>query len=164
MSLINDALKQTQKIQPQNPPASPPPLPPVECKKTGGHRWLAPGIIILLLVAAGIFVGLSLSKPTPLAASAKPDTNSLAALAAPKPVVVTNAETNTIPEVVAPPKPPEPKLQGILFAATRPCAIVNGQTVYVGDSISEFRVAAISKDSITLRNGTETRVLSLNPQ
>ena len=164
MSLINDALKQTQKIQPQNPPASPPPLPPVECKKTGGHGWLVPGIIVLLLVAAGIFVRLSLSKPTPLAASVRPDTNLPAVLTTPKPAVVTNIETNTTPVVVVPPKPPEPKLQGVLFAATRPCAIVSGQTVFVGDRINEFRVVAISRDSVTMRSETETKVLSLNPQ
>jgi len=168
MSLINDALKQTQRIQPQNQPANPPPLPPVESKQKEPPGWLVPGIIILLLVAAGIFVGLSLSKPTPLAASARPDTNSPAALTASKPVavpaIVTNAETNTVPIAVAPPKPPEPKLQGILFAATRPCAIVSGQTVFVGDRINEFRVTVISKDSITLQNQTATKVLSLNPR
>ncbi len=63
---------------------------------------------------------------------------------------------------MVPPKPPEPKLQGILFAAARPCAIVSGKTVFVGDRVGEFRVAAISKDDLTLQSETETKVLSLS--
>ena len=170
MSLINDALKQTQKIQQQNPPPlNPPPLPPVESHSQEGLGWLVPGIIVLLLAAVGIFVGVSLSKPARLAASAMPATNPPPITAtAPKPAVtsavISNVATNVAPITVAPPKPPEPKLQGILFAAARPCAIVNGQTVFVGDQVGKLRVAAISKDSVTLQNETETNVLSLNPQ
>jgi hypothetical protein len=167
MSLINDALKQTKQARPPNPPSNPPPLPPVETHSPEGLGWLVPGIIVLLLAAAGIFVGLLLSKPARLAASAMP-----AAVTAPKPVqtvalaptVVTKIASNASPVVVAPPKPPAPKLQGILFAVTRPCAIVNGRTVFVGDRINEFRVMAISRDDVTLQSATETNVLSLSPQ
>jgi hypothetical protein len=60
------------------------------------------------------------------------------------------------------PTRPEPRLQGILFATTRPCAILNGKTVFVGDQINEFRVTVISKDSVTLQSATETKVLSLS--
>lgn len=174
MSLINDALKQTQKIQQQNPPPSkPPPLPPVEPHAPEGLGWLVPGIIVLLLAAMGIFAGVSLSKPTRLAASAMPATNSPpVAATAPRPVqtvavapmAVTNVTSNASPVVTIPPKLPEPKLQGILFAATRPCAIVSGQTVFVGDQVGKLRVAAISKDSVTLQNEAETNVLSLSLQ
>ena len=66
------------------------------------------------------------------------------------------------PQRSHPPTPPEPKLQGILFAASRPWAIVNGKTVFVGDQIGEFRVTAISKDSVTLQSETATNVLSLS--
>ena len=167
MSLINDALKQTRQMQQQSSPSKPPSLPPVESNRRENPGWLVPGIIVLLL-AAGIFAGLSLFKPTPLTANAIPATNSLTVSTVPKPVVVpavaTNVAANTTVVAVTPPTPPEPKLQGILFAATRPCAIVSGQTVFVGDRINEFHVVAISRDRVTLRSKTETRVLSLNPR
>jgi hypothetical protein len=162
MSLINDALKQARQSLPQNPPAGPPPPAPIESAARGGMSWLAPVMIILFLAAAGIFIGLSLSKPVPLVAATRP----VAPVPpAPQPVaVVTNAAVAVSNTVVAaaPPKPPEPKLQGILFDATRPCAIVSGRTVHVGDFAGGLRVAAISQNSITLQNETETNVLSLN--
>lgn len=157
MSLINDALKQAKQSRPQNPPADPP-LPPVESALHGGVGWLVPAVIILLLVAAGIFIGLSLSKPTPLAASAPPPVAVTRQVAS----AVTNAPPGSNTVAAVPPKPPEPKLQGILFDATRPCAIVSGLTVFVGDRVDKFRVTAISRDSITLQSETETKVLSLS--
>ena len=67
MSLINDALKQARQSQPNNPPSgSPPPLSPVESASRGGINWFLLALIVLLLVAAGFFFGLSLSKPAPL--------------------------------------------------------------------------------------------------
>lgn len=173
MSLINDALKQTKQARQQSPPSNPPPLPPVESAAQEGLGWLVPGIVVLLLVVAGIFVGLSLSKPTPLSASAMPaiHTPPLAVPATKQvepvsitPPVVTNTAVTSNSLAVVPPKPPEPKLQGILFAAMRPCAIVNGKTVFAGDHVGEFCVAAILKDSVMLQSGTKTNVLSLSPR
>jgi len=162
MSLINDALKQASQSRPKNPPSDPPPLAPVVSTSRGDMSWLAPVMIILFLAAAGIFIGLSLSKPVPLVAAThpvepvSPDQQRVA--------VATNtaaAVPNTV-VATAPPKPPEPKLQGILFDAARPCAIVNGRTVYVGDYVGGFRVAAISQAGVKLQNETETNVLSLS--
>lgn len=174
MSLINDALKQTKQVRPESPPVNPPPLSPVESAAPEGLGWLLPGLVVLLLVAAGVIVGLSLFKPVPLAASAAPVPRPRPAVVAPatqhvQSVAVTlPAPTNAPPAsntvVVLPPKPPEPKLEGILFAASRPCAIVNGRTVFVGDFVGKFRVAAILKDSVTLHDKTETKVLSLKPR
>lgn len=176
MSLINDALKQTQQVQPKTPPPSPPPLSPIESTPHEGLGWLVPGIVILLVVTASVLIGLSLFKPVPLAASALPvaHTPPVVAPATPAmqqvepvavaPPVVTNAVSAPNSVAVIPPKPPEPKLQGILFSATRPCAIVSGRTVYVGDRINKFRVKVITRESITLQSDTETKVLSLNPQ
>lgn len=163
MSLINDALKQTRQSRPQNPPSHPPPLAPVASACQSGGSWLAPVIILLLFAAAGIFIGLSLSKHAPSAAS----TPLLAATrkaATAVPSVVAHPPPDTITATTTPPKPPELKLQGILFAAARPCAIVSGKTVFVGDHVGEFRVAAILKNSITLQSGSATKVLSLSPQ
>jgi hypothetical protein len=159
MSLINDALKQTKQSQPQNPPPPPPALPPVESAPAGGGNWLVPVVIILLFAAAGIFVGLSLSRralPVAAASKVKP-----VAVVLP---VVTHPPPGSNSVAVVTPKPPEPRLQGILLAMTRPCAIISGKTVFVGDQVDGLRVAAISKDSVTLQNETETKVLSLSPR
>jgi hypothetical protein len=124
-------------------------------------------LIILLLAAAGIFIALSRPKPAPPAASAPviAATQQVASVAVPVvPPAVTNAPPATNIVAVVPARPPEPKLQGILYDARRPCAIVSGQTVFVGDQVAEFRVTAISHDDVTLQSGTETNVLSLNRQ
>ena len=185
MSLINDALKQIKQARQQSPTSNPPLL-PVESDEPDGFGWVLAGIIILLVAAAGVFVGVSLSKPAPSVPSATPPKTHLVPVTTPamqplrtadaapivtnptKRVAVMPPATNGTPSnsnpVVVSSKLPELKLQGILFAATQPCAIVNGQTVFVGDRVNNFRVAMISRDSITLRNQTETRVLSLNPQ
>ena len=167
MSLINDALKQVKQSRPQNPPANTPPLPPAEPAAPGNGNWLAPVMSILLVAAAGIFIGLSLSKHVPaiagvpLAAAAPHQPVKAVATTLP-PVASPPSGSNSV--VMVPPKPPEPKLQGILFDAARPCAIVSGETVFVGDRVGEFRVAAISKSDLTLQSKTETKVLSLNRQ
>jgi len=165
MSLIHDALKQTKQSQPQNPPSPPPPLSPGDAAPPGAGNWLVPVMIILLLAAAGIFIGVFLSKHAPSMASvplAAAATNQPVPAVAITPPLATNSPPGSNDVVMVPPKPPEPKLQGILFAAARPCAIMSGKTVFVGDQINEFRVAAISKDSVTLQSETATNVLSLS--
>lgn len=179
MSLINDALKQTKEAQSKTPPPVPPPLTPVESKRPSSSGWLVTGIIVLVLAVATIYTGFLLSKPARLAASAAPvaalspavrplpvatETLKIVPTVAVPPGIISNATSNVGPEVVVPPRPVAPKLQGILFATIRPCAIVNGRTVFVGDHINEFRVAAVSRNSVTLQNGMETEVLSLSPR
>ena len=170
MSLINDALKQARRSQQNNPPSIQPPLPPVESVSRGGMSWFLLVAIVLLLAVAGFFIGLSLSKHTPPVAAL-----ATAPAITPEPLPIQPAESvsNSTPVVTntpsvsnevadVPPPPPEPKLQGILFDPTRPCAIVDGTTVFVGDRAGEFRVTAISKDKVTLKSGTETKVLRLD--
>jgi hypothetical protein len=41
-------------------------------------------------------------------------------------------------------------LQGIVYAATGAWAIVDGQTVHVGDRLGDFRVKEISPRNVTL--------------
>jgi HD-like signal output (HDOD) protein len=51
------------------------------------------------------------------------------------------------------------RLNGIIFTVARPAAIVNGQTVYVGDRVSGATVAAIDRTNVTLQvNGRKTCV------
>ena len=172
MSLINDALKQARRSQQNNPPSIQPPLPPVESVSRGGMNWFLLVAIVLLLAVAGFFIGLSLSRHTPPVAALA---TSPAITPEPLPIqpaesvsnstpAVTNAPSvsNEVADVPPPPPPPEPKLQGILFDPTRPCAIVDGATVFVGDRTGEFRVTAISKDKVTLKSGTGIKVLSLD--
>jgi hypothetical protein len=174
MSLINDALKQARRSQQNNPPSGQPPLPPVESVSRGGMNWFLLVAIVLLLAVAGFFTGLSLTKHTP---PPPPPTTAPATMQATtpelspiqqvefvsnSPPVSTNTPSGSNAIAAVPPPPPEPKLQGILFDPTRPCAIVDGATVFVGDRVGEFRVTAISKDKVTLRSGTETKVLNLD--
>ena len=163
MSLINDALKQARQSQQNNPPSSSqPPLRPVESAGRGGIIWFLPTLIILLLVAAGFFFGLSLLKPTPLPTATvvkRTSARQIQVVSNSLPVV-TNATSgsNAVPVVPT----PEPKLQGILYDPTHPSAIVDGKTVFVGSRVGGFRVTAISKSGVTLKNGTETKVLRLD--
>ena len=67
--------------------------------------------------------------------------------------------TGTIPEL---PKPTLPKLQGIFYHPDRPSAVVSGKTVYVGSRAGEardFLVLEISRQSVTVANGSQTNVL-----
>jgi hypothetical protein len=172
MSLINDALKQARRSQQNNPPSIQPPLPPVESVSRGGMNWFLLVAIVLLLAVAGFFIGLSLTKHTPQPPATAPPPM-LATAPEPLPIQPAESVSNSTPVVTntpsvsnevadVPPPPPEPKLQGILFDPTRPCAIVDGTTVFVGDRAGEFRVTAISKDKVTLKSGTETKVLRLD--
>ena len=163
MSLINDALKQARQSQQNNPPSgSPPPLLLVESTLRGGINGFLLTLIILLLVAAVFFFGLSLLKlaPPPVTVSKHPPMRQIQVVSNSLPVI-TNAPSgsNAVPAV---PPLPEPKLQGILFIPTQPSAIVDGKTVFVGSRVGEFRVTAISKNDVTLKNGTETKILRLD--
>ena len=63
-----------------------------------------------------------------------------------------------------PPKTVTPKLQGIFYNPSRPAAVVNGKTVYVGSRAGEardFLVLEISRQSVTVANGSQTNVLVL---
>jgi hypothetical protein len=63
----------------------------------------------------------------------------------------------------APPPAPKPvlRLQGIVFHPTRPSAVINGKTVFVGDKVTDKRVIAIDADTVTLAGSGETNVLTL---
>jgi hypothetical protein len=109
--------------------------------------------------------------PTPPLAGAepKPSPPALSAQPAPTPAAATVAATNAVGGVAptaapsateAPPKRVL-KLQGIFYHPTRPSAIINGKSVFVGDRAGEFRVIAIERESVTLGGGGTTNILSL---
>lgn len=54
-------------------------------------------------------------------------------------------------------------LSGILWDASAPLAIINGQTLRVGDELDSFRVMQIDPDRVVLSDGVETFSLTTTP-
>jgi hypothetical protein len=83
-----------------------------------------------------------------------------------QPAQVSNSElaaTQTVAAVAPePPKPAPLKLQGIVFSPTRPSAVINGKSLFLGDRVREFKVLAIGRESVTLASPGQTNVLSLS--
>jgi len=159
MSLINDALKRARESQQKNPPRGLTPLMPAEPRSRDAN-WILPALVVLLIVAACFFIGLSLAKHTVakiVSASEAPATQQVELVSVPILQPPTNA---------APPAPvavaPVFNVQGIVYDPVKPWAIVDGNTVYVGDRVGDFRVKEISKNSITLTGpGGTNEVLGL---
>ena len=171
MSLINDALKRARDAQRNDPPSGAQSLPPVESPARGGIGWILAVAALLLLAAAGVFFGMALiGNKTPQTVTAKtpviskpPPAETAPAPAPPKVVAVpppapkTNAppapssNTNPPPVAVAAKQWQWPKVQGVIFNATRPLAIVNGQAVNAGDRVGDVQVKQILKDSVVFQ-------------
>jgi len=165
MSLINDALKRAGEKPASVLSASElsSGLHPAEERQRG--LPVLPFLIILIpVIALGVwflFKGLQLHeqpKPAPgqhvVARAPEP---------APKPIVAVTPTATNVPILVPPQARPAPayKLQGIYWRPTRPSAVVNGKTVYVGDRVEKARVTAIEQDSVTLNVDGATKVLEL---
>lgn len=68
------------------------------------------------------------------------------------------------PSSPEPSKPAVPKLQGIFYNPSRPSAVVNGRTVYVGSRAGEnrdFLVLEITRESVKVACGNQTNLLVL---
>ena len=52
-------------------------------------------------------------------------------------------------------------LSGILWDPAKPLAIIDGQTVQVGDQLGEYRITSIDRETVTISNGTATTTLHL---
>jgi len=68
--------------------------------------------------------------------------------------------------VTPPDKPAVPvaaplKLKGILFHPAHPAAMIAGKTLFLNDTLGDWRVVAITPDSATLSNAGQTNVLTL---
>lgn len=55
------------------------------------------------------------------------------------------------------------ELQSVLISPTRRVAIIDGQTVALGEKYGEARVVKIAEDEVVLRNGQDNQVLKLFP-
>jgi len=163
MSRINDALKRAQRAQRQNlplPGTQTPRRTPVASRSGNVIGWILPGVIGFLIIAACLFIGMALLTRTVTKSGGDP--RLLAAQPANPVVISSPAPTPKVPpKPAAPPSPPptpplkpqpppEPKLQGIVYATASPWAIVDGQTVHVGDQVGGFRVQEISLRHVTL--------------
>ena len=103
----------------------------------------------------------SISQPSPaiVAATILP-----APVSAPMPASAAPAATITQAVVVAsgpPPPPALPKLQGIFYRPERPAALLDGKMVLVGRTSGEYRVAAISQQSVTVIRAGQTNILNM---
>jgi hypothetical protein len=164
MSLINDALKRARESQQKNLPGGARPLMPVEHRESG-LNWILPALVILLIVVACFFIGLSVTKHTVAKIVNAPETPAV------QPVETNNAESDSVILLKAPTNAAAVisdavvvpiAVQGIMYDPVRPSAIVDGKTVHVGDRVHDFRVKEISKSTITLTGpGGTNEVLGL---
>jgi biotin carboxyl carrier protein len=74
--------------------------------------------------------------------------------------------TNKLPKTAAaatesPKEIVSPKLRGIFYNPTRPSAVLNSKTVYVGDTVSGHRVVAITVTDVTVEIAGKKSVLTL---
>ena len=166
MSLLNDALKRASQTQQELdtvrislPPATPAPKPRT------GLGWAIPVLVILLIFTAGALVTLGFfarkatHAPVPApqiarAAAVPPPAHTIPPPArpvpvAPKPLAPPPATQTAAVAVSAPMPLPPMKLQGITYYNGKWQAIINGRTVYVGDSVYGFRIAAISRNHVS---------------
>ena len=74
-------------------------------------------------------------------------------------------ESNDTPSAsIAPPpvpKSPPLRLQGIVFNPRRPCVVINGRTLFVGEKLGDLRVVAIDRESATLVGAGKTNILTM---
>lgn len=106
--------------------------------------------------AVGVATSANVAPPVAGNAVATATTNGIPSPAA---AAGTNLTTAPQPEM---PKPATLTLQGIAFNPRRPSVIINGRTLFLGDRIGQFRVAAIHPDSTVLVGGGRTNLLSLD--
>lgn len=56
---------------------------------------------------------------------------------------------------------PELKINGIFYQKTRPSAIINGKTVFIGEEINGVKVISIDPESVTVQFKGEKRVIKM---
>lgn len=171
MSQIKDALKRAQEAQQENPPATP----PLEFRSVEPEQQPRRRSTLLLVGLALVVVSILGLSALLVRFLVQSDANTLQVTArvADAPPIDPKAATGYIehpdepntnggPVVAEAVKPAPMKLQGIFFNPRNPSALVNGQSVYLGDRVGDFRVMGISPVAVTLVSVTETNVLSLS--
>ena len=176
MSMINDALKKRTGQKPASLPTAsevPAGFSPVD-DRPRGFPALTLFIVLIPLIALGVWFlvkGLQMDEqPITVQADATPIKEVVAARAlepstpAPAPVPAIAAVQPATPPATnsLPAAGPVFKLQGLYWRPSRPSAVVNGKTVYVGDHVETARVTAIDQQSVTLNLNGESKTLSVH--
>ncbi|HEY1789515.1 MAG TPA: hypothetical protein VGJ73_15260 [Verrucomicrobiae bacterium] len=165
MSVLNDALKRASQSQQLheavrinlNAPSAPSrellrelphELPLASASTRAGPGWTIPVLLLLgvgtaavvafLFFGRGVHVRTTTAVPSPVRATSVAPKPSIIIIAAPAPKPVPAARPS-----------PRLKLQGITYSYGKWQAIVNGKTVYVGDRVKGFRVAAIYRNGVS---------------
>jgi hypothetical protein len=169
MSQINDALKRAKATQHNNPP----PLDGPQLHSAGTEQAVTRGIGLaapfgfVLVALLGVFLLWQIRQR--LVAEARQsgpiensvaDTTSAASTPAVTAPVNPQASTNALENQVS--AAASFKLQAILFDWRNSSAMIDGQTVRMGDHVSGYRVATIGERTVTLVSAAETNVLTLN--
>lgn len=178
MSLINDALKRAKAAHTAGPPGAVTASAPLHAAGEDHHRSNEPllvllALLILFTVLAGIFA-LQIKRHR-LVDAAAPTPHTAPVVTAPAIPAQTIgsptqsaavAPTNTpIAGTLSPEQPPPPapaRLQAIFYDPVRPSAMIGGESMFVGDSLGNFRVAAITRTTVTLVSPTRTNLLTLS--
>jgi len=86
-------------------------------------------------------------------------------VAAPAPVKAAPQVAVAQPQQLAPPAA-KPylviKLQGILFSASHPCAVISGKSCSEGDTVYGMRIVKIARDQVTVESRGQLKVLTLD--
>jgi hypothetical protein len=185
MSLINDALKRAKDAHESNPPSAEVqvefrPAGPSHQEKGASRTTLSAMIyaaVVFTFLVLGIVSLKEIGRSNSLKAAARTQPADLASAAVhPGPTKAARIQeapaasqkaasaapglgTPVTNQVVVAPAPL--KLQAIFFDPARPSAIVSGETVFVGDKVRAFRVLTINRDSVSLRSGSQIKVLKL---
>jgi hypothetical protein len=155
MSHINDALQRAKESQ-QSPSGvrinlEPPHATAATAELREGPRGFFITLVVLLIIAACGFIGFAFLTSKP------PVQVALVPIPPPVPKPAPVVTTQMVAVVVNKPVTPTLKLQGIFYNESKWQAIVNGQSVNVGDNVEGFRVKLISKNNISLMapNGSQ---------
>lgn len=141
-----------QPIRDPAPASKPEPTwgwPPLPKKPGRGLALLV--LVILLIAAAAAFIGIRhFSRNFPAFTTKFHVPQRVQATPPPKPAPVPATEKTVAVTAPAPRPMPLPplKIQGITYYNAKWQAIINGKTVYVGNMVKGFRVAAISRNSV----------------
>jgi hypothetical protein len=161
MSLINDALKKASQ--------TPAPASPAEIKEPlqlathkPAPRWpmfVVPPLVAVVFAAGTmlVFRGWQGHRTTVSASERDVEQTNVAAVLAPPPAPV----TNFVAEAAPAPTFPTLKLQGIFWRPSRPSAVINGKSLFIGEKVERATVKAIDEESVTVTWNGEERVLTL---
>jgi|SRR5688572_13518408 len=165
MSLINDALKKASQTPTPTTPA-PTKEPLHVATHTPTPRWplfVVPPLVAVVF-ASGTFMVMRGWQGSRTVSAKEPQVET-ASLPSAAPVTVPAAKpepaiTNAVAAVPAPAFPTL-KLQGVIWSPSRPSAVINGKSVFVGEKVERAVVSAIGQESVTVTWNGEERVLTL---